>query len=99
LGESDSGKEQPGYNGLDLTTTVLAARKRAYETGTVTGGSVLSPGQAVRMLEEDAQSPKPTIRDWESTPWERRRLVCPIDVDLEAVRRVGLDERGANSKL
>jgi hypothetical protein len=81
------GKSEPGYAGLDHTTTVLAARKRAYETGHVTGGSVLSPSQARAMLEADASDPRPTIRDWDATPWERRRLVCPIDVDVAALQR------------
>ena len=79
------GKSQSGYAGADHTTTVLAARKRAYETGTVTGGSVLSPAQAKAFLKADASDPRPTIRDWESTPWARRKLVCPIDVDVAAL--------------
>ena len=87
LGNGRGGNaEQPGggggFAGLDHTTTVLAARRRAYETGTVTGGSVLTPDQAVALLEAEAKSPKPIVRDWASTPAAVRRLVCPIELDL-----------------
>ena len=48
----------------------------------MTGGSVLTPDQAVALLEAEAKSPKPIVRDWASTPAAVRRLVCPIELDL-----------------
>ena len=38
------------------------------------------------LLEADARDPMPTIKNWSTTPWERRRLVCPIDVDVPALQ-------------
>ena len=70
------------------------------QTGTVTGGSVLSPGQAKDLLEADARDPMPTIKNWSTTPWERRRLVCPIDVDVPALQARALrEQQEASSKL
>ena len=61
---------------------------------------MLSPGQARDLLEADARNPKPTARDWSTTPWERRRLVCPIDVDVPALQARALREQEeASSKL
>ena len=93
-------RRRRGFAGLDHQTTVLAARKRAYECGMVTGGSVLSPGQAKDLLEADARDPMPTIKNWSTTPWERRRLVCPIDVDVPALQARALrEQQEASSKL
>ena len=101
LGKGRGGQEATGFAGLDHQTTVLAARKRAYECGMVTGGSVPSPGQAKDLLEADARDPKPTVRDWSTTPWDRRRLVCPLDIDVPALQARALREQqeAASSKL
>ena len=69
--------------GSSHRSDVLRARRVAYEKGIVTGGSIINPRDARRILKGYVKNPNenyadPTVRrDWESTPEEVRRLVQP----------------------
>ena len=76
------GENEPPL-GSSHRSDVLRARRVAYEKGIVTGGSIINPRDARRILKGYVKNPNenyadPTVRrDWESTPEEVRRLVQP----------------------
>ena len=61
---------------------MLRARRIAFETGRVTGGSVINPRSARQIIQDYQEKPEnyadPTVRySWEDASPEARRLVCP----------------------
>ena len=82
--------------GSSLRSDVLRARRIAFETGRVTGGSIISPRSARQIIQEYHENPAnyadPTVDySWENASPEARRLVCPEEPEdgfLPGIREV-----------
>ena len=75
------GSDEPPL-GSSHRSDVLRARRIAFETGRVTGGSVINPRSARQIIQEYQENPQnyadPTVSySWENASPEARRLVCP----------------------
>ena len=76
------GSDEPPL-GSSHRSDVLRARRIAFEQGRVTGGSVVNPREARRIIEDYEQNPgvpyaDPTyVRRWEDAPELVRKLVQP----------------------
>ena len=75
------GSDEPPL-GASHRADVLRARRIAFETGRVTGGSIVNPRSARQIIQEYQENPEnyadPTVDySWENASEEARRLVCP----------------------